>query len=209
MPVFDGGLGAGWVAGLGVRESLLVGIGSDVDSVALIQRQQAVWEARSVVWLAAAAAKADRLAGLPGGSMVHARRSLVAEVATTLVVSEGVAARRVDDAQFLVEFLPATLAALAGGEIGYRCAEVMVRQAVSLPENARAGFEVVALAGVAGLTPSQFVVGAAVAGAVASGVDRCASSGGGGGAGGLGGAGAGWHGDVGVSPAGGECVRDR
>ncbi|MDO9398250.1 MAG: DUF222 domain-containing protein [Herbiconiux sp.] len=138
-----------------MRDSLLQGLGVDLDAVAGLQREQAALEARIVVRLAAAARKANWLARLPGGSLEIARRSLVAEVATTLRLSEGTAAQRVDESELLTDSLPATLAALSSGEISYRHAQVMVRQARSLPEEVRGSFEVAALQRAASLTAPQ------------------------------------------------------
>ncbi|MCS5713745.1 HNH endonuclease [Herbiconiux sp. CPCC 205716] len=128
------------------RESLLQGIGAEADAVAEIQREQAILEGRAVRHLAAAARKADRLAKLDGASLEHARRSLVAEIATTLRLPESTAAQRIDDAEMLCEFLPVTLDALTRGDLSYRHAQAVVRQARTLPEHARGEFEVVALA---------------------------------------------------------------
>jgi len=128
------------------RRELLQGIGIDADDVAVLQRQQAALDAAAVVRLAAAARKADRLATLPGGSLEHSRRSLVAEIATTLLLPEASAARRIDDAEMLCDFLPATLDALARGDLSYRHAQAVVRQAASLPASARGEFEIAVLA---------------------------------------------------------------
>ncbi len=138
------------------RESLLWGLGSRLDSVAVIQRQQAASEARVVVQLAAAARQAHSLGRLPGASLEHARRSLVAEAATTLLIPEATAARRINEAETLCECLPATLEALWVGEISYRHAQAMVTQARTLPESARAEFETVALPAAATQTSAQF-----------------------------------------------------
>ncbi|MBF4574302.1 DUF222 domain-containing protein [Herbiconiux sp. VKM Ac-1786] len=137
------------------RERLLWGIGADVDEVALIRREQAVLEARAVGLLAEAARKANWLAALPGGSLEHSRRSLVAEVATALHVPESTASQRIDDAETLTDFLPVTLASLARGDIGYAHAQSVVRQARTLPEGARGEFEAVATAKAESQTPSQ------------------------------------------------------
>ncbi|MCS5735103.1 HNH endonuclease signature motif containing protein [Herbiconiux daphne] len=132
-------------SGVEMEESLLTGIASDVSAVAALQREQAALEARSAERLGAAARKANWLARLPGGSLEHARRSLVAEVATGLRISEALAAQRIDEAELLVDDLPATVEALSRGEISYRHAQAVVRHARSLPESARAEFEAVVL----------------------------------------------------------------
>ncbi|WP_382308000.1 DUF222 domain-containing protein [Herbiconiux sp. UC225_62] len=139
-----------------MRESLLRGLGADLDSVAAIQREQAMLEANSVALLAAAARKANWLARLPDGSLEHARRSLVAEVATTLLIPEATAALRIDEAETLSDFLPATLEELSRGDISYRHAKAVVREARTLPESARAEFEVAALPKATALTGAQF-----------------------------------------------------
>ncbi|NQX35535.1 HNH endonuclease signature motif containing protein [Herbiconiux sp. VKM Ac-2851] len=137
------------------RESLLRGIGADADAVAVIQREQAALDARAVQYLAAAARKSNWLATLPGGSLEHSRRSLVAEIATTLHLPESTAAQRIDDAEMLCDFLPVTLDALTRGDLTYRHAQAVVRQARTLPEAARGEFEVVALANVHRQTSTQ------------------------------------------------------
>ncbi len=137
------------------RDSLLHGIGSDADDIAVIQREQAALDAVAVTRLAAAARKANWLATLPGGSLEHSRRSLVAEIATTLLIPEATAAQRIDDAEMLCDFLPATLDALTRGDISYRHAQAVVRQATSLPESARAEFEAVVLAKATTQTSTQ------------------------------------------------------
>ncbi|MGD8194924.1 DUF222 domain-containing protein [Herbiconiux sp. P18] len=134
---------------------MLRGIGADADEVAIIQREQAMLDARAVVRLAAAARKANWVAGLPGGSLQHARRSLVAEIATTLRIPERTAAQRIDDAEMLCDFLPLTLEALGRGEITYRHAQAVVRQARTLPEEVRAEFETIALVNAESQTPTQ------------------------------------------------------
>ncbi|MFB2556788.1 HNH endonuclease signature motif containing protein [Herbiconiux liangxiaofengii] len=139
----------------GTRESMLRGIGVDADEVAVIQREQARLEAGAVVRLAAAARKANWVAGLPGGSLQHARRSLVAEIATTLRIPERTAAQRIDDAEMLCDFLPLTLEALERGEITYRHVQAVVRQARTLPEEVRAEFESMALVNAESQTPTQ------------------------------------------------------
>ncbi|SDY86624.1 HNH endonuclease signature motif containing protein [Herbiconiux ginsengi] len=139
-----------------MRASLLRGLGADVDSVVVVQREQAMLEAKAVARLAAAARKANWLARLPGGSLEHSRRSLVAEVATSLQIPEATAAQRIDEAEALSDFLPATLAALAQGDISYRHAKAVVREAKTLPESARAEFEAAALPKAATQTSAQF-----------------------------------------------------
>ncbi|MCS5716283.1 HNH endonuclease [Herbiconiux sp. CPCC 205716] len=121
----------------------------------MIRREQARLEAKAVRVLAAAARKANLLAGLPGSSLEHARRSLVTEVATTLRVPEATAARRIDEAETLSDSLPSTLALLANGDIDYPHAQAVVRQARTLPESARGEFESAALDKADSQTPSQ------------------------------------------------------
>ncbi len=137
------------------RQALARGIGADAAAVAVIRREQAALEAKAVELLAAAACKADQLGRLPGCSLQHSRRSLVAEVATTLKIPESTAARRIDEAELLSRILPATLAALARGDIGYQHAQAIVREARSLPVGASGEFENAALAEAVSLTPAQ------------------------------------------------------
>jgi hypothetical protein len=136
------------------RDDLLRAIGDDLDSVAVLRRRQAMIDAEIAGLLASAARSAEQL----GGSLEHSRRSLIAEAATTLHLPEMTVAQRIDEAETLCDNLPATLDALATGDISYRHAQILVRQARTLPEAARAEFEQIVLTKAVAQTPSQLQV---------------------------------------------------
>ena len=105
--------------------------------------------------------------GLDGGESVGgephgwdaatvARRELVFELAAALRIPERTIEGLLDEAQALSESLPATMAALADGDISYRHAAAMLDQARSLPEEARAAFEEELLPTARELTVSKF-----------------------------------------------------
>ncbi len=85
-----------------------------------------------------------------------ARRSLVSEVAAALRLPDRSAENLVHESQSLLRELPATMAALADGEISYRHAQVMIDHADSLPESTRRSFEDSALPFATKLTASRF-----------------------------------------------------
>jgi len=85
-----------------------------------------------------------------------ARRELVFELAAALRIPERTVEGLLDEAQGLSESLPATMTALAEGDISYRYAAAMLEQARSLPEAARAGFEEELLPDAQELTVSKF-----------------------------------------------------
>ena len=70
-----------------------------------------------------------------------ARRELVFELAAALRIPERTIEGLLDEAQSLSDWLPATVDALAVGDLSYRHAAVMIDQALSLPEEARGDFE--------------------------------------------------------------------
>jgi hypothetical protein len=86
----------------------------------------------------------------------HARRVLVAELAALLRTPAGSAAQLVGESQVLSHLLPATLEALAEGQITYRHATVMVDNANSLPDDAVGDYEAVALPEAQRLNPARF-----------------------------------------------------
>ena len=71
----------------------------------------------------------------------HARQLVVAELAASLRISGTAAAHLVAESQMLSRRLPATLEALAAGEVSYRHASVVVDNAYSLPDDALPDFE--------------------------------------------------------------------
>jgi hypothetical protein len=87
---------------------------------------------------------------------VQARRELVFEIACALRMPERSVEALVEESRMLSRELPATLRALDAGEISYRHAAVMVSQAVSVPDDARAHFEQTLLPFARTLTVGKF-----------------------------------------------------
>jgi Domain of unknown function (DUF222)/HNH endonuclease len=92
----------------------------------------------------------------PSADAEMARQLLVAELAALLRIPGATAARLVAESRALVTELPATLEALGAGDISYRHATVMVDNAESLPDEARAGFEKAELPAARRLNASRF-----------------------------------------------------
>ncbi|NQX18126.1 HNH endonuclease signature motif containing protein [Rathayibacter sp. VKM Ac-2857] len=94
-----------------------------------------------------------------GGSRSETRdlveRSIRAEFAVAMRVSERVASRELESAQLLVEELPRTRAALSGARIRWEAGLVICRVAASLPLASRAAFDERAAELAEGLTPTQ------------------------------------------------------
>ncbi len=84
-----------------------------------------------------------------------AEEGLVAELACLLRVHDNTARNLLCMSKMLQHELPATRAKLADGTISYRHAEIIVNNALSLPDDAWAAFEVEALTGVEDLTVGQ------------------------------------------------------
>ena len=84
-----------------------------------------------------------------------ATEGLVAELGCLLRVHENTARNLLCVSAMLQHELPATRALLATGSISYRHAEVIVNNALSLPDTARAAFEAEALTGADDLTVNQ------------------------------------------------------
>ncbi|WP_157509447.1 HNH endonuclease signature motif containing protein [Glaciibacter superstes] len=72
-------------------------------------------------------------------------RVFTTELAVQLNMSETAAAKRIAESRMLVHELPRTLEALRLGLISYSHAQIIIDQAGTLPEEARAGFEDVVL----------------------------------------------------------------
>ncbi|PPG98679.1 DUF222 domain-containing protein, partial [Rathayibacter sp. AY1H3] len=94
------------------------------------------------------------------GSASHAssdlaERSIRAEFAVALGVSERVASRELDHARLLVEDLPATRAALAGARLRWAAGQVVCAVAATLPPGSRAAFDTRAAELAARTTPTQ------------------------------------------------------
>jgi hypothetical protein len=86
----------------------------------------------------------------------QARRLVVAELAALLRISGGSAAHLVAESRALSQQLPATLRALATGEISYRHATVVVDNATSLPDEALPEYERAVLPEAVRLNPARF-----------------------------------------------------
>jgi hypothetical protein len=86
-------------------------------------------------------------------------RSFISEVGCALRLAEGTVGRLICDAQTLTLDLPDTLQALRSGQIAYRHAQILVQHALSLPPDARRGFEQHALPAAEKLTPARFDAG--------------------------------------------------
>jgi hypothetical protein len=92
----------------------------------------------------------------PSADAEMARQLLVSELAALLRIPGSSAARLVAESRTLVADLPATLEALAAGDISYRHAGVVIDNAESLPDDAREGYEVAVLPAARRLNPSRF-----------------------------------------------------
>lgn len=127
-----------------------------------LYRQAAALEAERMRVLAEYAVLTDRGAALlhpdrPAEGRAMERRSMAAEIATALRVSEKSVHADTGDAETLVRELPATLEALSSGTISRQHARKIVTQACSLPEGApRAAFEAAVLPLAQTLNPSRF-----------------------------------------------------
>jgi len=84
-----------------------------------------------------------------------ATEGLVAELGCLLRVHENTARNLLCVSEMLQHELPVTRARLANGSISYRHAEVIVNNALSLPDTARAAFEAETLTGADDLTVTQ------------------------------------------------------
>lgn len=127
-----------------------------------LHRQAAALEAERMRVLADYAALTDR-----GAALLHPdrsaegrameRRSMAAEIATALRVSEKSVHADVSDAETLARELPATLDALGEGTISRQHTRKIITQACSLPEGApRAAFEAAVLPLAESLSPARF-----------------------------------------------------
>ncbi|PPG50591.1 hypothetical protein C5C41_13280 [Rathayibacter sp. AY1E9] len=91
----------------------------------------------------------------PHASSDLAERSIRAEFAVALGVSERVASRELDHARLLVEDLPTTRAALAGARLRWEAGQVVCAVAATLPPGSRAAFDTRAAELAARTTPTQ------------------------------------------------------
>ncbi|GGF02679.1 HNH endonuclease signature motif containing protein [Mycetocola zhadangensis] len=85
-----------------------------------------------------------------------ARRSFTWELSSALRIPESTASSLISDSETLAHQLPATLEALAEGQISYRHAQAMVDQVLTLPSDARADFEEKVLPAAKSLTAAKF-----------------------------------------------------
>ncbi|MDQ1529057.1 MAG: hypothetical protein QOH77_847 [Actinomycetota bacterium] len=83
-------------------------------------------------------------------------RAFTAEIAAALTLSERAAENLIGVSRALVQSLPATLTALASGEISYRHAQIMVEQTVGLDADSLATLEAKVLPAASTSTPPRF-----------------------------------------------------
>lgn len=120
-----------------------------VDSIVEVERLIAsatAWRARLIDSSSELALAAERIAGDGSGPQPwsveeRARRSLSAELATALRMSERTVGQLVHESQAIARELPQTLAALQAGDISYRHAQRIIDHALSLPAESRDQFE--------------------------------------------------------------------
>ncbi|OOB89531.1 HNH endonuclease signature motif containing protein [Rathayibacter sp. VKM Ac-2630] len=98
-------------------------------------------------------ARGDGLSGSEASDLVE--RSVRAEIAVALGVSERAASRLLEQAQLLVEDLPRTRAALAEARILWESGEVICAVASTLPAGSRAEFDERAAEAALSSTPTQ------------------------------------------------------
>lgn len=137
--------------------SLLDDVAQDEAALAM----QAAQRAKSVEQARTWAMISDELV-LPDPKMTPAKReewairTFESEVAARLHLPQVTAIRLIADSRTLVRELPRTLDALGAARISYRHAQVLIEQARTLPESARAGFEEAVLDAAVRLSVSQF-----------------------------------------------------
>jgi hypothetical protein len=102
----------------------------------------------------AAASAASPAADLSSRSLDE--RAFTAEIAAALTLSERAAENLIGVSRTLVQSLPATLTALASGEISYRHAQIMVEQTVGLDAASVAALEAKVLPAASTSTPPRF-----------------------------------------------------
>ncbi|MCS5733705.1 HNH endonuclease [Herbiconiux daphne] len=93
---------------------------------------------------------------LRGNEHEWARRKLLSEIGCLTHRSERTLARLLNESEVLVANLPATVDALASGDISYQHARSMVAHASTLPELARSAFELATLPAARELTAARF-----------------------------------------------------
>ncbi|MCS5719652.1 13E12 repeat family protein [Herbiconiux sp. CPCC 205763] len=125
-----------------------------LDELVAEEAIRAASSARTAVLLAEATTL--RLAESRSDQHGLAMRSLAAEISCATRLPEGTVIRFLNEAEILVNTLPATLEALTAGAISYRHAQVMASAAGSLPREARGAFERELLPVAASATAARF-----------------------------------------------------
>ncbi|MFB2598582.1 DUF222 domain-containing protein [Herbiconiux sp. P17] len=125
-----------------------------LDELVAEEAIRAASSARTALLLAEATTL--RLAESRSGARGLAMRSLTADISCATRLPEGTVIRLLNDAEILVNTLPATLEALSAGTINYRHAQVMAADAGTLPREARGAFEEALLPVAASTTAARF-----------------------------------------------------
>ncbi|TFD47687.1 HNH endonuclease [Cryobacterium sp. TMT1-2-1] len=120
---------------------------------AFARRAELVDEARR--YGAATAGDAPRVPGSRWDAATVAEREFVSELACTLRVPQRTAQTLIAESRALTEDLPATREALQNGEITYRHAQVLIGQAWTVPDEAKAAFEASLLRSAGRLTAAK------------------------------------------------------
>jgi hypothetical protein len=120
---------------------------------AFARRAELVDEARR--YGQATAAVAARAPGSRWDATRVAEREFVSELACTLRLPQRTAENLIAESRALAEKLPATREALQAGEISYRHAQVLIEQAWSVPDGAKAAFEAALLGPAGNLTAAK------------------------------------------------------
>ncbi len=119
-------------------------------------RAEVIDRARQLAELTAVAESAEgHRDDSPSARRQLAHRVLTSEVACALRVPERTAERLIDESDMLVTHLGATHRALVEGSISYRHAQVIIDEALSLPDGARPEFEQAVLPVAARLTAAR------------------------------------------------------
>jgi hypothetical protein len=129
---------------------------ADVDrcvSGMLALRARMIDQARRMIELTEAERPTSRGAA---ADREFARQLLVAELAPLLRIPANSAAHLVSESRALVTELPATLEALGRGDLSYRHAQIVIDNAGTVPEEARADFEAAVLPVAQTLNTSRF-----------------------------------------------------
>ena len=137
------------------------GLGSRFDAIAATDREIAAAFARRAAQVDEARRFSEATTpaeASPGGrwtAAMVAEREFVSELAVTLRLPQRTAETLIAESTALADDLPATRAALAAGEISYRHAQVLVRQAWTIPAAGKPGFEAALLRTAGHLTAAK------------------------------------------------------